>query len=78
MPTVLHSGPYRFFFYSSDEPEPVHVHVHRERMRAKVWLLPVRIDWSKGFRPAELRRIVHLVAANEALLVRRWNEYFES
>ncbi len=30
MPTVLRSGPYRFFFYASDRDEPVHIHVERD------------------------------------------------
>ena len=30
MPTVLRSGPYRFFFYSGDGAEPPHVHVQRD------------------------------------------------
>jgi hypothetical protein len=28
-PTVLQSGPYRFFFFSSYRNEPIHVHVKR-------------------------------------------------
>jgi hypothetical protein len=31
MPTVLRSGPYRFFFYSADRGEPPHVHVEGRR-----------------------------------------------
>jgi hypothetical protein len=38
MPTVLRSGPYRFFFYSADREEPRHVHVARGEARAKFWL----------------------------------------
>ena len=50
MPTVLRSGPYRLFFYSSDRSEPSHVHVEREEKRAKFWLKPVRLEDSVGFR----------------------------
>ncbi|MGH7393728.1 MAG: DUF4160 domain-containing protein, partial [Candidatus Rokuibacteriota bacterium] len=38
MPTVLRSGPYRFFFYSGDGGEPPHIHVEREDNTAKFWL----------------------------------------
>ena len=41
MPTVLRSGPYRFFFYAGDRDEAPHVHVEREDNEAKVWLDPV-------------------------------------
>ena len=36
MPTVLRSGPYRFYFYSHEPNEPVHV--HRDELSAKYWL----------------------------------------
>ncbi|WP_431306254.1 DUF4160 domain-containing protein [Sulfuricystis multivorans] len=49
MPTVLLSGPSRFFFFSGDRDEPLHIHVERERMLAKFWLVPVRLHYSTGF-----------------------------
>ncbi len=30
MPTVLRTGPYRFFFYAGDRDEAPHVHVERD------------------------------------------------
>jgi hypothetical protein len=48
MPTVLRSGPYRFFFYSSDGPEPPHVHVERDAGRVKFWLDLLR-SWNASF-----------------------------
>jgi Domain of unknown function (DUF4160) len=38
MPTVLRSGPYRFFFYASDRAEPPHIHVERDDNVAKFGL----------------------------------------
>ena len=35
MPTVLRSGRYRFYFFSSDEGEPPHVHVKAGGDQAK-------------------------------------------
>ena len=46
MPTVLRSGPYRFYFYSSDDGEPLHVHVAKDLLKAKFWLDPVRLAYS--------------------------------
>jgi hypothetical protein len=57
MPTVLRSGPYRYFFYSADGAEPPHVHVQREDSIAKFWLRPVRLEDSGGFGRVEIRRI---------------------
>jgi len=76
MPTVLRTGPYRFFFYSGDRDEPPHVHVERETNRGKFWLDPVRLAESGGFGRAEIRRVEALVRENAADLLRAWNEYF--
>jgi Domain of unknown function (DUF4160) len=76
MPTVLRSGPYRFFFYSGDRGEPRHVHVERDANRAKFWLDPVRLAESGGFGRAEIRRVEALVSDNAVRLRRGWDEYF--
>jgi hypothetical protein len=76
LPTVLRSGPYRFFFYSADREEPPHVHVEREGHGAKLWLEPVRLERSRGFGRAEIRGIEGLVADKAAFLLRAWHEYF--
>ncbi|MCC6170511.1 MAG: DUF4160 domain-containing protein [Gammaproteobacteria bacterium] len=76
MPTVLRSGPYRMFFYSSDGGEPPHVHVARDAAVAKFWLDPVRYDHSSGFRPAELRRIGGIIKEYQPALLDTWHEHF--
>lgn len=76
MPTVLHHGPYRLYFYASDRDEPVHIHVEREDDVAKFWLEPVRLQSSKGFSRAELARLQRLVERHRAQLLRAWNEFF--
>lgn len=76
MPTVLRSGPYRFFFYSSDRDEPPHVHVERDANRAKFWLDPVRLFDSGGFGRVEINRLRALVVDNESLLLGAWHEFF--
>jgi hypothetical protein len=50
MPTVLRVGPYRFFFYSGDGGEPPHIHVEHDDHVAKLWLDPVRLARSGGFK----------------------------
>jgi hypothetical protein len=76
MPTVLRSGPYRFFFYSGDRDEPPHVHVDRDDCEAKFWLDPVRLQRSTGFAANELRRIENIVEENQQLLLDKWNDFF--
>ena len=76
MPTVLRSGPYRLFFYSGDRDEPPHVHVERDDRTAKFWLNPVRLQSSRGFRPAEVRQIQQLVERHREELLRSWNGFF--
>jgi hypothetical protein len=34
MPTVLRSGPYRFYLYAGDRDEPPHIHVERDQCEA--------------------------------------------
>ncbi|HSU12918.1 DUF4160 domain-containing protein [Longimicrobium sp.] len=76
MPTVLRSGPYRFFFYAGDRDEPPHVHVEREDHRAKFWLDPVRIQNGGGFSAIELNRIAGLVTVHRDQLLEAWHDYF--
>ena len=76
MPTILHEGPYRFFFYANDRNEPPHVHVEHEKKRAKFWLAPVQLERSSGFNRNEINRIRTLVEQNLETLLRGWNEYF--
>jgi hypothetical protein len=76
MPTVLRSGPYRFFFYSNDREEPPHVHVERDENRAKFWLDPVRLSDSGGFGRMEINRLSKLVIEEESFFLRAWHEFF--
>lgn len=76
MPTVLRSGPYRFFFYAGDLIEPFHVHVEREDNVAKFWLDPVRLQSSGGFRRHELGKIEKIIDKHRNELIEAWNEYF--
>jgi Domain of unknown function (DUF4160) len=77
-PTVLQTGPYRFFFFASDRNEPPHVHAKRDAKLAKFWLLPVRQGYNYGFTATELNRIAAIVRKNEAALLKAWHDYFGS
>ncbi|HUG93466.1 MAG TPA: DUF4160 domain-containing protein [Planctomycetaceae bacterium] len=76
MPTVLRSGPYRFFFYAGDRDEPPHVHVERDDCEAKFWLDPVRLEGSRGFARHEIRDLQKLVEGNQQQFLESWNDFF--
>ena len=76
MPTVLRSGPYRFFFYAGDRAEPRHVHIERDGQVAKFWLDPLQLSRSGGINRRDINRIQRLTAENRELLIRAWNDYF--
>jgi len=76
MPTILRDGPYRFFFYAGDREEPVHVHVERDDNIAKIWLDPIRLHRSGGFRRPEITRILKIIEEHHSDIVEAWNEYF--
>src|SRR5204862_7994109 len=54
MPTVLRSGPYRFYFWSHELNESPHIHVDRQRKSAKFWLQPIALARNLGFKAHEL------------------------
>jgi hypothetical protein len=76
LPTLAIIGPYRFYFWSAEPGEPAHVHVERDRSKAKFWLDPVDLVWSKGFNEHEENRIERIVAEHQHEWKRKWDEYF--
>ena len=75
MPTVLRTGPYRFFFYSNERQEPPHMHVQRDAALAKFWLVPVALASSTGFPPFELRTLERHVRKHRFRLLEAWHEH---
>ncbi len=75
-PTVLRSGPYRFYFVSHDMNEPPHIHIDRDDLSAKFWLSPVALAYNLGFPAAELRKLESLTTDNQKIFMEAWYEYF--
>ena len=75
MPTVLRIGGYRFFFFSLEGPEPPHIHVEQAERYAKLWLNPIVVARSSGFRSNELFEIIKIVRENRQMFEDRWNEH---
>lgn len=76
MPTVLRSGPYRFYFYSHEPNEPPHVHVDRDDESAKFWLEPISLARNLGFSGQELRAVERIIHDNQQELLEAWNGWF--
>ena len=76
MPTILRTGPYRFYFYSHEPNEPPHIHVDRDVLSAKFWINPVSLARNLGFNARELRRLQSLVVEHQAELLEAWNGHF--
>jgi hypothetical protein len=78
MPTVLREGGFRCYFYSHEPNEPPHVHVDKGGSSAKVWLEPVGLARSIGFRVKDINAILSLVRQNRGQLLEAWHGYFGS
>jgi hypothetical protein len=76
VPTVLRTGPYRFYFYSHEPNEPPRVHVDRETKSAKFWLQPVELARNFGFSAMELGKLQSLVEEHQRELMEAWDGYF--
>ncbi len=76
MPTVLRSGPYRFYFYSHEPNEPPHVHVDRDNDSAKFWIEPVGLVRNLGFNGHELRTIEKIIRDKQSELLEAWHDWF--
>ena len=69
---------YHLSFSSRDRGEPAHVHVQSENGHAKLWLDPVRLEWSSGYNERELRKIQRLVEDNREWLLDEWAQFWQA
>ncbi|HEX8650569.1 MAG TPA: DUF4160 domain-containing protein [Pyrinomonadaceae bacterium] len=76
MPTILRTGPYRFYFHSHEPNEPPHIHVDRDNLSAKFWLDPIDLAYNLGFSARALRRLQSLIEEHQTELLEAWNGYF--
>ena len=77
MPTVLRKYGFAFYFYAHENAEPPHVHADKGDGTIKMWLDPVRVAWTAGLKPAEVRQALLLAEENESFLLEKWHEFFE-
>ena len=77
MPTVLRANSYRFCFFSLEGNEPPPIHVEQAERYAKLWLTPVTLAQSRGFRTGEISEILNMVREHREQFLERWHEHFE-
>ena len=77
MPTILKLRGYRFFFFSNEKGEPPHVHIEKSGKSAEVWLTPVMLQKSGGFKPHEINEVLKLTQEHREELLEAWNAYFK-
>ncbi len=56
--------------------EPPHVHIIHGEHVAKIWLVPISVEYNRGYNPPELNRILKLTRQNQEKLLEVWNDYF--
>jgi len=72
VPTILRIHGFRIGFFQADLAEPPHVHVRKQGGDAKVWLDPVEVAGSRGFRPHELNEVVRIIVEFRGRLMAAW------
>lgn len=75
-PTIFREGPYRFFFFSREEPR-MHVHVASSDGEAKFWIEPsIELAESHGLGGHQLGALTEIIEAHEQAIRNAWNTYF--
>ena len=75
-PTVFREGPFRFFFFSREEPK-MHVHVSHPDGEAKFWLHPeVELATQTGLQEHVVYVARQRVEEHLKEIVDAWNEHF--
>jgi hypothetical protein len=69
---------FKFSFWSNEHDEPIHVHVFKGGATAKFWIQPeIRLAWNKGFKIAQLRRILTILEEQHDAIQEAWKNHFQ-
>jgi hypothetical protein len=75
-PTVFRDGPYRFYFFSREEPR-MHVHVTCPDGEAKFWLEPaISLAHNYGLSEKQVKEAQALVEAHADECRKSWKAHF--
>jgi hypothetical protein len=77
-PTVFRVGPFRFFFFSREEPR-LHIHVQSAEGEAKFWIEPeIELARNHELSPQDLSRVLQLIVDHEQEIRDAWRSHFGS
>ncbi|MCC7306062.1 MAG: DUF4160 domain-containing protein [Acidobacteria bacterium] len=77
-PTIFRSGPYRFYFFSREEPR-IHIHVTSPDGEVKFWIEPmIELATRHGLNDRQLRSVEQIVRTNEEKIREAWRDHFGS
>lgn len=77
-PTIFREGPYRFFFFSREEPR-MHVHVGSSEGDAKFWLEPrLELAENHGIPERELTTVAKILERRRDEVEAAWRKHFAS
>lgn len=77
-PTIFREGPYRFFFFSREEPR-AHIHVSSSAGEAKFWLSPsVELAVNHGLPEREILKLGTIIRSHEQQIRDAWARHFGS
>lgn len=75
-PTVFRSGPFRFFFFSREEPR-IDIHVVSPDGEAKFWIEPaIELARNHGLSERDIAPTRTLVEEHEQLIRTAWHDHF--
>lgn len=75
-PTVFRSGPFRFYFFSREEPRR-HVHVQCAGGEAKFWIEPtIELAANEGLRTRQLAAARRLIEEHLHEIRAAWQAHF--
>lgn len=77
-PTIFRQGPYRFYFFSREEPR-LHVHVQSSEGEAKFWLDPeIEVANNHQLSERDLKRIRELIVEHADEIRDAWSRHFRN
>ena len=75
-PTVLRKGPFRFFFFSREEPR-LHIHVTCSDGEAKFWLEPeIELAYNHKLARSQLREVEGIIEEHLEEIKNAWHDHF--
>ncbi len=75
-PTVLRKGPFRFFFFSREEPR-LHIHVTCSDGEAKFWLEPeIELAYNYKLARSQLREVEVIIEEHLEEIRNAWHDHF--